>query len=51
MPTATQIWVDEDWQMDVTDESGLVLFVINISALKSAATRVPILDRVVPANE
>jgi hypothetical protein len=25
MPTATQIWVVEDWQMDVTDESGLVL--------------------------
>jgi uncharacterized protein DUF6894 len=35
---AGKLWVDEDWQMDVTDEHGLVLFVINISAMKSSAT-------------
>ena len=36
---AHQIWVDEDWQMDVTDEKGLILFTINISAMESAATK------------
>ena len=36
---AGRLWTDEDWRMDVTDESGLILFVIHISALKSAATR------------
>jgi hypothetical protein len=35
---ASKLWVDEDWQMDVTDDTGLILFVINISALKSAAS-------------
>jgi hypothetical protein len=35
---AGKLWVDEDWQMDVTDEHGLVLFVINISAMRSSAT-------------
>jgi hypothetical protein len=31
-------WVDGDWQMDVTDGAGLILFVINISAMRSSAT-------------
>ncbi len=35
---ASKIWADENWQMDVTDESGLILFVITVQALKSAAT-------------
>jgi hypothetical protein len=35
---AGKLWEDEDWQMDVTDERGLILFIINISAMKSAAT-------------
>jgi hypothetical protein len=35
---AGQIWVDEDWQIDVSDESGLILYVMQISALKTAAT-------------
>jgi hypothetical protein len=35
---AGKLWADEDWQMDVTDERGLILFVINVSAMKSAAT-------------
>jgi hypothetical protein len=37
---AGKLWVDEDWQMDVTDEKGLILFVINISAMRSSATYV-----------
>ncbi len=35
---AEKLWVDEDWQMDVTDETGLILFVINVAAMSSAAT-------------
>ena len=35
---AGQIWVDQDWQMDVTDESGLILYVINVSAMRAPAT-------------
>jgi hypothetical protein len=31
---AGQIWVDQDWQMDVTDEAGLILYMINVSAMK-----------------
>lgn len=36
---AMQIWVDEDWRVDVTDESGLILFVMEVSASNTAATR------------
>ena len=36
---AGQIWVDEDWRVDVTDEAGLILFVMQISATHTAATR------------
>lgn len=35
---AAQIWIDEDWRVDATDERGLILFVMNISATNSAAT-------------
>lgn len=35
---AGQLWVDESLQMDVTNENGLLLFVIQVHALKSAAT-------------
>ena len=35
---AEQIWVDEDWRVDVADEDGLILYVMQISATKSAAT-------------
>jgi hypothetical protein len=34
---AHKLWADEDWQMDVTDDTGLILFVINVNALKSSA--------------
>jgi hypothetical protein len=36
-----KLWVDEDWQMDVTDDAGLILFVINVAAMSSAATSDP----------
>jgi hypothetical protein len=35
---AGKLWADEDWQMDVTDATGLILFVITIVAARSAAT-------------
>ncbi|WP_126665560.1 DUF6894 family protein [Croceibacterium ferulae] len=35
---AEQIWADQDWQVDVTDDSGLILYVINVSAIGSPAT-------------
>ena len=35
---AAAIWADEEWRMDVTDEVGLILFVIQVSAMKSPAT-------------
>lgn len=34
---AKRIWVDEDWQMDVTDDRGLILFTIHIAALTAPA--------------
>lgn len=36
---AQQIWIDEDWRVDVTDETGLILFVMQISATDTPATR------------
>ena len=35
---AEQIWVDEDWRVDVMDEDGLILYAMQISATDSAAT-------------
>ena len=35
---AEQIWVDEDWRVDVTDERGLILYVMEIQASDAAAT-------------
>jgi len=36
---ASRIWTDETWQMDVTDERGLILYVLNVAAMKTAATK------------
>ena len=36
---ALQIWIDEDWRVDVTDDAGLILFVMQISATNTPATR------------
>lgn len=38
---AGKIWVDEDWRVDVTDESGLILYVMQISAIQAPAVRTP----------
>jgi hypothetical protein len=35
---ARQLWVDEDWRMDVTDDTGLILFAIHVSVSDAAAT-------------
>jgi hypothetical protein len=39
---AQKLWVDEDWQMDVTDDTGLILFVINVGAMQSSAIPKPL---------
>jgi hypothetical protein len=36
---AGQIWVDEDWRMDVTDEKGLILYVMQIQAMCAPVTK------------
>jgi hypothetical protein len=35
---AEQIRVDEEWRVDVTDDQGLILYVMEIGASDSAAT-------------
>jgi hypothetical protein len=35
---ASRIWEDQDWQVDVTDQTGLILFVLQVVATESAAT-------------
>jgi hypothetical protein len=35
---AELIWADQDWQVDVTDASGLILYVLHISAAETPAT-------------
>ncbi len=35
---ATQIWSDQDWQVEATDENGLILFTMSIFASDTAAT-------------
>lgn len=35
---AAQIWADEDWRVDATDENGLILFAMHIFASDTAAT-------------
>lgn len=38
---AQQIWVDEDWRVDVTDEHGLILYVMHVSAIQAPAVATP----------
>jgi hypothetical protein len=38
---ADQIWKDEDWQIEATDENGLILFTMNVFASDTAATMMP----------
>jgi hypothetical protein len=35
---ANQIWQDQDWRVDVTDEAGLILYAMQIWATDSPAT-------------
>lgn len=35
---AEKVWADQDWRVDVTDEAGLILYVMHISATDTAAT-------------
>ena len=35
---AQQVWSDEDWRVDVTDENGLILYVMHVLATDTAAT-------------
>ncbi|WP_260597788.1 DUF6894 family protein [Sphingomonas endolithica] len=35
---AELIWTDEDWRVDVSDDAGLILYVMNITASDTAAT-------------
>ena len=37
---AEQIWVDEEWRIDVTDDRGLILYVMELQASDSASTMV-----------
>jgi hypothetical protein len=37
---AEMIWTDEDWQIDVSDDDGLVLYVMHIAAMKTPATMI-----------
>ena len=34
---AMQIWVDQDWQMNVTDETGLILFTMQVMVSDASA--------------
>ncbi len=36
---AGQLWEDQDWQMDVTDDNGLILYVVHVTAMKTPATQ------------
>jgi hypothetical protein len=38
---AHRIWVDEDWRVDVTDEMGLILFVMHLFVTNTAAMAPP----------
>jgi hypothetical protein len=35
---AARIWADEDWQLDITDETGLILFMLHLTAVRTSAT-------------
>ena len=35
---ANEIWVDEDWRVDVTDAKGMILYTMHVSAAEASAT-------------
>jgi tRNA threonylcarbamoyladenosine modification (KEOPS) complex Pcc1 subunit len=38
---ARTIWQDQEWRVDVTDERGLIMFILHIFATDSAALNAP----------
>jgi hypothetical protein len=38
---AREIWKDRDWRVDVTNEAGMILYVIHIFATDSPAAQAP----------
>jgi hypothetical protein len=36
---AGQLWVDQEWQMDITDAEGLILYIIQVGTSNTAATQ------------
>ena len=38
---AQQIWIDEDWRVDVTDQAGMILFVMHLFVTNVAAMAPP----------
>ena len=38
---ADRIWVDEDWRVDVTDATGLILFVMHLFVTNAASLPPP----------
>ena len=38
---ANEIWIDEDWRVDVTDDAGLILYVMHLSVVQAPAVRAP----------
>ena len=35
---ADLIWQDQDWRVDVSDDDGLILYVVHVSAMETGAT-------------
>ena len=35
---AAEVWSDQDWQVEATDETGLILFTMSVFASDTAAT-------------
>lgn len=38
---AKKVWADKDWRVDVTDDCGRILYVMNITTTDHAAAAVP----------
>jgi hypothetical protein len=35
---SSEVWADEEWRVDATDEKGLILFTMHVFASDTAAT-------------
>ena len=38
---ANQIWADQEWRVDATDENGLILFILHLFVTDSCAVEAP----------